>query len=298
MSGRILGLLVLFGCAVGVWWQRAQLDVACTQALPYRLGQVDERFGLSHSDVLAAIQRAERTWEEELGGQLFEYDPMARLSINLLFDERQQTVLAGQRLANKVQQTVASHDTLAEAYTHWRQVLTEKTQAYDSALAAYKTREAEHQALVQQWNTQGGAPLLVYRDLEEERQQLQTLLQHLESDRAYLDNLVTTVNTLANRIQTLTVTYQRQVKTYKNLYGENRRFHKGEYNGESISIYQFHNLDDLTLVLTHELGHALGVGHVGNPKAVMHDAIGEQDLDPVELTPEDVNAFRIACPER
>lgn len=298
MSVRILGLLLLLGCALGVWWQRGQSYTTCTQPLPYRPGQVDERFGLSHSDVLEAIQRAEQLWETALGENLFEYDPTARLSINLLFDERQQTALAGRRLANKLQQTASSHATLAESYAYWHQVLTEKTRAYDSVLADYNTRAEEYQANAQRWNTPGGAPRRVYADLENERQQLQTLQQQLDSDRGYIRSLVDTVNTLADRGKTLTTTYNRQVKTYKNLYGENRRFHKGEYNGKAITIYQFHNLDDLTLVLVHELGHALGVEHVNNPEAVMHDFIGEQELEPVALTPEDVRALRTACHDR
>lgn len=298
MSVRIIGLLVLFGCALGVWWQHGQSTIVCTQPLPYRLGQIDERFGLSHSDFLETIQRAEHLWEKALGGNLFEYDPTAHLRIDLLFDERQQIAMAGQRLADKMQQTASSHANLAESYTYWRQVWSEKTQAYDNALADYHTRTAEYEANVQRWNTQGSVPPQVYAALENERQQLQTLQQQLDSDRAYVNSLVNTVNALAERGKTLTATYDRQVKTYKNLYGENRRFHKGEYNGKAITIYQFHNLDDLTLVLAHEFGHALGVEHVDDPEAVMHEAIGEQDLDPVALTPADVRALHTACDDR
>jgi len=295
MSLRSLGLLLLFGCTLGVWWQRGQSYVPCTRPLAYRLGQVDERFGLRPGAFHDAIHQAEQVWETALGENLFEYDPAARLTINLIFDERQQTALASQRLADKLEQTVSSHATLAESHAYWHQVLNEKTQAYAQAVADYQARGEQYQVNVQKWNAQGGAPHQVYADLESERQHLQEWLQQLDSDRADLQNLVKTVNTLAERSRTLTATYNRQVKTYKSLYGENRHFHKGEYNGKTITIYQFHDLNDLILVLAHELGHALGVDHVKNPEAVMHDSIGEQDLEPVALTPDDIMALRTVC---
>ena len=297
MPLRSLGFLLLFGCALGVWWQHGQSHIPCTQPLGYRLGQVDERFGLSPRALHDAIRQAEQVWEAALGKNLFEYDPTARLAINLVFDERQQTALASQRLAHKLEQTASSHATLAESYAYWHQVLNEKTQAYERAVADYQARGEQYQANVQKWNAQGGAPRQVYTDLENERQELHVLQQQLDSDRADLQSLVETVNTLAERSRTLTVTYNRQVKTYKNLYGEDRHFHKGEYNGKAITIYQFHDVNDLILVLAHELGHALGVEHVKNPEAVMHDSIGEQDLEPITLAPEDIRALRRACEE-
>jgi hypothetical protein len=46
------------------------------------------------------------------------------------------------------------------------------------------------------------------------------------------------------------------VATFNGLYGEPRQFHKGEYDGRTITIFEFHDERDLTLVLAHELGHA------------------------------------------
>ena len=89
--------------------------------------------------------------------------------------------------------------------------------------------------------------------------------------------------------------YQRQAKTYQSLYGETTHFHKGEYNGRAITIYQFHDTADLTLVIAHEFGHALGLGHVDDPQAVMHAFMGEQDIARLMLSRHDIDILADAC---
>ena len=48
-------------------------------------------------------------------------------------------------------------------------------------------------------------------------------------------------------------------------------------------------------ILVHELGHALGLAHVDDPKAVMHEILSDQDLDTLTLTSADVRALHAAC---
>jgi predicted Zn-dependent protease len=62
-----------------------------------------------------------------------------------------------------------------------------------------------------------------------------------------------------------------------------------------INIYQFDDIERLTLVLAHEFGHALGLTHVGNPKSVMYYLTDRQDTRNLKLSEEDIRAFQYRC---
>jgi GNAT superfamily N-acetyltransferase len=107
--------------------------------------------------------------------------------------------------------------------------------------------------------------------------------------------IITTLQELEDRDKTLVETHAKQVQSYNALYGEHRLFHKGEYNGKEITIYQYQDRTDLILILAHELGHALGLAHVDDRKAVMYELLSDQDLDTLTLTSADVRALHAAC---
>src|SRR5207344_63523 len=125
--------------------------------------------------------------------------------------------------------------------------------------------------------------------------QIEVSQRQLAADQSELRDIIETLKGLEDRDQAMVKIYAKQMQSYNALSGEHRRFHKGEYDGKEITIYQYQDFNDLILILAHELGHALGLAHVNNPKAVMHEILGDQDLNPLTLTSADVRALHVAC---
>lgn len=115
-----------------------------------------------------------------------------------------------------------------------------------------------------------------------------------ESQRIALNNLALEINT--------------RIKDYNKLVGEinitvrainqsaGLEFDEGEYvydsTGERIDIYEFSSRTDLKRVLSHELGHALGMEHVENQNSIMYYLNKSSNTS---ATKEDVAELTKAC---
>ena len=106
---------------------------------------------------------------------------------------------------------------------------------------------------------------------------------------------VSNLNGLADRINGVAKQLNRDVDAYNGKFGEPRQFDQGTYTGNSINIYQFNDESDLRLVIAHELGHALNLEHIDDPKAVMYYLMDQQDLSIIELSNGDMEAIKQQC---
>ena len=287
-----LGALGVAAVALVVW---ILLPRPCARPIPYRLGPIDRRFGVTETEVRDAVGRAEGLWRRRVGRDLFVENPSATLTIGLVYDERQQSTQAGAILQRSLQATRSTHDALGKSYADWRATYDARARDLADAQAAYQRRAQEYNDQVQQWNTRGGAPREVQAQLEGERAQLEAARRTVDAERATLEELAATVKALAEKANAVAETHNRDVTTFNTLYGAPRLFHKGEFNGREITVFQFHDLRDLVLLLAHELGHALGIAHVDDPAAVMNAMAAGQVVEPLELSTADVAALQTRC---
>ena len=62
----------------------------CQEPMTYRIGKVDERFGLTRQEFAIAVDMAASMWGKPLSHELFREDHNGAIAINLVYDYRQE----------------------------------------------------------------------------------------------------------------------------------------------------------------------------------------------------------------
>jgi hypothetical protein len=139
--------------------------------------------------------------------------------------------------------------------------------AYDAKVAAFNER-------VEEWNRDPGS--------RREREALERDGEALEREAAEL--------TLAGEA------LNRRAAELNEWNSANEAFQSAVYDGSgSITVYDYANARELKVQLAHELGHALGMDHVDDERAVMYYLLDSENPKPLALADADVAALRTAC---
>lgn len=289
LSGLLVVAIVIGG---GYWYHTA--NSKCPVPIAYAIGTLDERFDLSEEEARAIVSEAESIWEDKTGRNLFTYAADAEFTINFIFDDRQRTTLEEHRLREVLDRTENISSSLREEYEVLLNRYESLKQTYENRLRTYENRLATYNEEVERWNDQGGAPADVYERLSDTEESLQVESNELSSIARKLNELVDSINELGDKSNRTIRDYNNRVAEYNDRFHEEREFTQGDYQDGRINIYQFKDLDELRLVLVHELGHALSLGHVENPQSAMYYLMQDQPSD-LTLSEEDLAEFRRMC---
>jgi hypothetical protein len=261
--------------------------------LTYRIGTVDERFGMSREAFSNTVGQAVSLWQQAVPRELFRETPDGALEINLVYDYRQESSDRLKTLSLKIDDTKGSYENLKAHLETLKGEADQKGASLAQGFAAYNARVGAFNA---QSEAARRTPVAEssYRRLESERKELaeaKTALMHRQEDlketAKTLNSLVVVINGFAANHNLDLVDYH---QTGDRLGPE---FSEGEYIQEggrrTITIYHFPSQDGLVRVLAHELGHAQGLSHLENPQAVMHRLMRTDSLD---LSLEDIQAMK------
>lgn len=290
-------LLVLVALVFGSAYWYEVFNPVCKTPVYYRIGSIDERFGTNEEELKRIAQNAERVWEESLGTDLFIYADDGELPINLIFDERQKNADLEQELRQDLEAKEGMSETVAAQYEGLIANFRELKREYESEVLAYETKLRTYNTKVSDWNSQGGAPPDEVAKLKAEQRELTEEQEALEARARELNTIVAELNQIGAKGNMLITDYNKIVNDYNTRFAESHEYTQGDHSIEAINVYQFNTEEELTLVLAHEMGHAISLGHVENEESIMHRLMGGQDATN-GLTPEDKAEFENVCTDK
>ncbi|HWA32249.1 MAG TPA: matrixin family metalloprotease [Candidatus Paceibacterota bacterium] len=276
-------------------------DLPCKDPIPYTLGTFDTQFGVSKQDFVSDLAQAEAIWEKPYGRDLFDYvasgAPADAVSVNLIYDYRQEATKELSTIGVKVDNTKASYDTMKTKLDSLKSEYDSQKAALSQAITDFNQKEADYNSEVDYWNSKGGASDQEYKKLEAERTSLQAESDSLKSESDDLDNLASEINALVTSINSVAKAINLSVTNYNSI-SDTRgdSFEEGVYKSDGpsreIDIYEFSNQDKLIRVLAHEMGHALGLEHVSDPQAIMY---AQNDGSGLAATKADLDELASVC---
>ncbi len=287
----IIGFVVV---TLGNYWFNPYLAV-CRLPIVYSIGELDNRFGVTNEEALSALTKAEAVWEEALGrDDIFTYDENGPFKVNFIYDERQRRAEAALQAENNLDVRGEANEVLTELHSRLVAEYAEYDAEYRSRSAAYNANLAEYNAEVEKHNNAGGASPEVYAELQNRRAELEAERRELESLFGQLESLYEQINSIGKKGNELIGEYNELVQDFNHTFAHGHEYTQGDYRTKEINIYSFTSEEDLVLVLAHELGHALAIGHVDDSSGIMYYLMKEQPK-PATLSEADQRAFMAAC---
>ncbi len=297
LSYGLASLLILSILGAGYVGVQALTKNPCAVPKTWSLGPIDSRFGISPETIKLYASKAADTWNKAYSAnELLSYKKESGdIKITFVYDERQRTTIQNEKLKALIESEKEELDdlkrtieSLQSEYTTLEKTITTKTKAYTEHLAS-------HNSEVSYWNSQGGAPVDEYQKLQREEATLETERTSLNANinrfnklsqliKNYGHDHNEVVDTLNGKIQTLNQTVLRD-------------FEEGTYdpNTHTITIYEYANATALKRVLTHELGHSLGLKHVDEKNSIMYSV---NQGDNLNLTDADKEELGRVCHEK
>lgn len=238
----------------------------CSSPILYKIGMVDEKYGITQQQFDKDIQEASLIWQKITNKKLFKSDQNSKLTINLVYDERQKLHTQISNIQDDLKQK--------------QQQFKPTEEKYKVIVAQFEKDLSDLNKEVGEWNAKGGAPQEIYVQLMQRQAQLKTKSSEINQIATFLNKSAKEFN---NEVVDLKDTAQQlgdviQQKPEEGLY---------DPQNNKIDIFLNVNKNEFTHTLAHELGHALKLDHTSSAKSIMYPfstsivTPDQQDIDSI-----------------
>lgn len=272
----------------------------CENPLTYRLGEIDTRFGITEEEVKQAMNSASALWSNAHDRPLAIFDEEGDVTINLVYDNRQEMVDGELRFRGRIQSEQTHTDKLQNEYERKKNEFDQRSEKYVELAGKTRKELNELNQWVQEKNRSGGILEDELEGFEQRKAEVERMQAEVLQGRESLDRQADEINSLLDRLNNRIDDKNKLIDEYNEEFAGESRFAKATFqrvgDGGVITVNQFMSKKELPLLMAHELGHALGLDHVSNPQSVMHGQMGGQQIDPtIQLSNEDREAIQDRC---
>jgi prefoldin subunit 5 len=297
MIRRILGwLLALSLATVAVFFLLRHLR-PCASPILYSIGAVDPRFGISKADFAEATAQAAKLWSNGAQRPLFAPVSTGGLAISALYDQRQQARDQMKTLGIHLDAGRQSYDQLHARYDALKKNYDAADAAYEQKLARYNERKDVYGVEAHRLAQNGGVTAAQARQFNQEHDALNAQADSLNEQQAALQKQAADINAVVSVLRDLAAAQNLSIDQFQSIGSAiGNEYEAGLYEsdarGQRISAYSFEGANELRRLLAHELGHALGLGHLVDSGSIMY-YLNQSKTSTLSAT--DLRALRGRC---
>lgn len=273
--------------------------VCSDEPVTFRIDSIDARFGVTEQQVKKVFEEGAEAWSSAAGRTLAVYEEEGAIPIRLIYDDRQKLVDSEFTFREQINNEEIRIENLETEFHRDSTKYEQRLNLYKNSVQSTQDKIDKLNEWVQQKNEVGGLQEEEVTEFDRRKRKVDHLEQQLNREDRELKSLADQLNRKIDRLNRRVKEKNKLIDQYNEMYSGNQKITQGTFgqmeNQQAISIHQFSELDELRLVLTHELGHALGLDHVNNPQSVMYHEMTVQPRVSLTLTEEDMDAIHRLC---